>query len=65
MYIITEDTPNPNVKKFIPHVMITGDNTTYEFNSAEEALESPLAHRLFELSYGLLIKNRATKMTTY
>lgn len=49
MYIITEDTPNPNVKKFIPGVPVM-EAGTYEFKDKESAAISSLATRLFSLS---------------
>ena len=49
MYIVTSDTPNPNVKKFIPHQDVTGTDDVYEFNHVKQAEKSPLAARLFEI----------------
>jgi len=49
MYIITEDTPNPDVKKFLPHQDVTGSESVYEFTHIKQAEKSPLAHRLFHI----------------
>lgn len=49
MYIITEDTPNPDVKKFIPPHPVTGSDSVYEFTHIKQAEKSPLAHRLFHI----------------
>lgn len=48
MFIQTQETPNPATLKFLPGraVMQTG---SADFRSAEEALSSPLAQRLFTL----------------
>lgn len=48
MFIQTEVTPNPDVLKFLPgrDVLVSG---AYEFQSAEDAAESPLALALFAL----------------
>ena len=48
MFIQTEETPNPAALKFIPgvDVMVTGNA---EFNSEEEAKNSPLAKCLFNI----------------
>lgn len=48
MFIQTENTPNPDVVKFLPgqSVMEAG---TAEFVSVEEAVKSPLAEKLFAL----------------
>ena len=49
MYIITEDTPNPNVKKFIPGREVMGDKGTFEALSKEDAKNSLLAQRIMEV----------------
>lgn len=49
MYIITEETPNPAVMKFIPGKPVMKPGETFEFASAAEAVISPPASALFEL----------------
>ena len=48
MFIQTEATPNPATLKFIPGKTVLGTGTR-EYRSAEEAGQSPLAQRLFEV----------------
>lgn len=48
MFIQTEETPNPAALKFIPGVDVMGTGNA-EFNSEEEAKNSPLAKRLFNI----------------
>ena len=48
MFIQTEETPNPAALKFIPGVDVMGTGNA-EFNSAEEAENSPLAKRIFQI----------------
>ncbi len=49
MFIQTEATPNPATLKFIPgKPVLPGD--TREYRSADEATESPLAAKLFEVT---------------
>jgi Fe-S cluster biogenesis protein NfuA len=49
MFIQTEATPNPATLKFIPgKPVLPGD--TREYRSAAEAVESPLAAKLFEVN---------------
>ncbi|MGQ7793074.1 NifU family protein [Faunimonas sp. B44] len=48
MFIQTEETPNPATLKFIPgRAVLPGD--TREFRSPDEAVESPLAARIFSV----------------
>ena len=47
MFIQTEATPNPETLKFMPGVDVMGEGTA-NFTSAEDALRSPLATRLFD-----------------
>lgn len=47
--VFVEPTPNPNSLKFIAGREIVGDGATYEFASAAEAHDSPLARRIFEI----------------
>jgi Fe-S cluster biogenesis protein NfuA len=48
MFIQTETTPNPATLKFLPgQAVLPGD--TAEFITADEAVSSPLAERLFEV----------------
>jgi len=49
MYIITEDTPNPNVKKFIPGRDVMGDKGTFEALSKEDAGSTLLGQRLMDV----------------
>ncbi|RAI59635.1 NifU family protein [Roseicella frigidaeris] len=49
MFIETEGTPNPATLKFLPGREVMGDRGTADFASAEAALRSPLAARLFAL----------------
>ena len=49
MFIITEDTPNPDVKKFVPGEDVMGDKPVAEFQNAEEAKISSLAVDLFHI----------------
>jgi Fe-S cluster biogenesis protein NfuA len=49
MFIETEATPNPATLKFLPGQDVLGSGGTADFTSAEVALRSPLATRLFEL----------------
>lgn len=46
MFIQTEATPNPATLKFIPGKAVLGSGTV-DFRSADEAIRSPLAYRLF------------------
>jgi Fe-S cluster biogenesis protein NfuA len=48
MFIQTEKTPNPDVLKFIPGQPVTGTGTA-EFRSRDDAGNSPLAQRLFDV----------------
>lgn len=48
MFIQTEPTPNPATLKFIPGKPVLGDGTV-DFRSADEAVTSPLAQRLFAI----------------
>jgi Fe-S cluster biogenesis protein NfuA len=48
MFIQTEATPNPATLKFIPGKPVL-PGSTRDYRSAEEAEESPLAHRLFSI----------------
>jgi len=48
MFIQVEDTPNPNVLKFIPgKEILKGDNL--EYSSLESAKDVPLARRIFSI----------------
>lgn len=49
MFIQTEATPNPATLKFIPGKSVLTDGTA-DFTSKSEALASPLATRLFDIS---------------
>ncbi|MCS6892181.1 MAG: NifU family protein [Rhodovarius sp.] len=49
MFIETEGTPNPATLKFLPGRDVMGPRGTADFTSAEAAVRSPLATRLFEL----------------
>ena len=49
MFIETEGTPNPATLKFLPGRDVMGSRGTADFISAEAAVRSPLATRLFEL----------------
>lgn len=48
MFIQTEPTPNPATLKFIPGKPVLGEGTA-DYRTREEASESPLAQRLFEV----------------
>src|SRR3954470_14479719 len=48
MFIQTEQTPNPEVLKFLPGRDVLGAGQTREFNSLDEAAGSPLALGVFE-----------------
>jgi len=48
MFIQTEQTPNPEVLKFLPGRDVLGAGQTREFNSLDEAAASPLALGIFE-----------------
>lgn len=48
MFIQTEPTPNPATLKFIPGKPVLGDGTA-DYRTPDEAGESPLAQRLFEI----------------
>lgn len=51
MFIQSEETPNPQTLKFIPHGQIVGGDRVYEFKSQKEAATvSPLAMQLFAIS---------------
>jgi Fe-S cluster biogenesis protein NfuA len=50
VFIVTEQTPNPDAMKFEPHVHLT-DGAAFAFNRADfDPLQSPLAERLFALA---------------
>ncbi|MCL4765584.1 MAG: NifU family protein [Hyphomicrobiaceae bacterium] len=48
MFIQTEPTPNPATLKFIPGKPVLGDGTA-DYRTRDEADESPLAQRLFDI----------------
>ena len=48
MFIQTEDTPNPETLKFIPGNIILKKGNA-DFSSKEDALQSPLALKLFQV----------------
>ena len=50
MFIQTEATPNPATLKFLPGKPVL-PGSTREFKNAAEAVESPLAKRLFEINH--------------
>jgi Fe-S cluster biogenesis protein NfuA len=50
MFIQTEATPNPATLKFIPGKPVL-PGTTRDYRSADEAVESPLAERLFSIPH--------------
>ncbi|CAD6198095.1 unnamed protein product [Caenorhabditis auriculariae] len=49
MYIQMQETPNPMSMKFLPGVTVVSDSKTYDFTSAANARQSPLAMRLFRI----------------
>jgi Fe-S cluster biogenesis protein NfuA len=49
MFIQIEETPNPNVLKFVPGESLTTGHV-YEFKTEQESQPSPLAQRLFKLT---------------
>lgn len=49
MFIQIEETPNPNVLKFVPGESLTTGHV-YEFKTEQESQPSPLAQRLFKLA---------------
>ncbi len=49
MFIQTEETPNPATLKFLPGIIVMEDGTA-EFSSKEDAAQSPLAERIYEIS---------------
>ena len=49
MFIQTEETPNPESLKFLPGVSIS--NMPMNFLDESQAVNAPLAQKLFELSY--------------
>ncbi len=49
--LYTEANPNPNSMKFVANVMLVPEGITYDFPTAESAVESPLAQELFTLPY--------------
>lgn len=48
MFIQTETTPNPATLKFLPGQTVLEDGSV-DFRSTEEAVDSPLAQRLFQI----------------
>lgn len=48
MFIQTETTPNPATLKFLPGQTVLEEGSV-DFRSAEEAVDSPLAQRLFQI----------------
>ena len=50
MFIQTQDTPNPATLKFIPGVPVMAQGTA-DFADSDSANKSPLARRLFPVSY--------------
>jgi Fe-S cluster biogenesis protein NfuA len=48
MFIQTEPTPNPSTLKFLPGRVLAADGS-HDFRNAEDAANSPLAERLFQL----------------
>ena len=48
MFIQTETTPNPATLKFLPGVAVMPDGTA-DYRTTEEAVNSPLAQRLFQI----------------
>ncbi|KAG0230812.1 hypothetical protein BGW42_000677 [Actinomortierella wolfii] len=49
MFIQTETTPNQDSLKFIPGVAVMTDSSTAEFLDARNAMQSPLAKKLFQI----------------
>jgi Fe-S cluster biogenesis protein NfuA len=49
MFIQTETTPNQDSLKFIPGVAVMKDGSTAEFLDARNAMNSPLAKKLFQI----------------
>lgn len=49
MYIMSEDTPNPNVKKFMAGRDVTGNENVYEYTHEKQASNTPLVKQLFEI----------------
>lgn len=49
MFIQTEQTPNPATLKFLPGVAVM-DHGTADFSTREDAVRSPLASRLYDVS---------------
>lgn len=49
MFIQTEETPNPATLKFLPGRILMTEGTAH-FDSREEATQSPLALKLFEIN---------------
>ena len=50
MFIQTEATPNPATLKFLPGKPVL-PGSTRDYRNADEAVESPLAKRLFDISH--------------
>ncbi|KAF9898457.1 hypothetical protein BX616_004004 [Lobosporangium transversale] len=49
MFIQTDTTPNQDSLKFIPGVAVMSDGSTAEFLDARNAMNSPLAKKLFQI----------------
>lgn len=49
MFIQTEETPNPATLKFLPGRLVLAAGSTANFTTAEAAVRSPLAVKLFEV----------------
>ena len=50
MFIQTESTPNPATLKFLPGRLVLEANGTAEYRGEGEAVDSPLAQRLFAIA---------------
>jgi len=62
--IYTESTPNPDTMKFVSNRYILPDQTL-DYTSAEQAIDSPLAARLFEFPFvaGVFISQNFVTVT--
>jgi hypothetical protein len=53
IFVKTQSTPNPHFLKFKPGKEILEEGETYEFNSPKQALPSPLARKIFDVSISM------------
>jgi hypothetical protein len=49
LFVKTQNTPNPHFIKFLPGRQILEEGETYDFSNIKQAINSPLALKLFDV----------------